>query len=211
MKITGKAYQEQYKTQDERGEFDVPPTGTYHVVNVALQRTRFKTGSECVKVFSAVLAVVDSEEPAVAKTWIGKKFSSNLWWDLSKPGNAARAACMATACGMSPSEEWDSENDSSCVAALTGVPYILKMRRRVESYEGKERKSVDVFATLVLSKEQRKTYASAPDWTKITGAPSERMLPLNDLSAGKASAAGKQTSIDTTATTDPFSGDEIPL
>lgn len=179
VKITGKNYADSYKKQEERGSYEVPPTGTYHVVNTTLQRQIMKTGTERLQVFTTVLACVETENPEdfeEGKKWAAKKFQQSMWWDLSKPTNVERLACMATANAVSPSEEWDTDSDPSCVSALTGVPYQIKIRKKVEEYKGEERSVLDVAATHLLQLDVRKKYMAAPDWKKTVGDPAVRML-----------------------------------
>jgi hypothetical protein len=187
VKIVGKNHAEAYKKQEDRGTFEVPPTGTYHVVNTALQRQTMKTGTERLQVFTHVLACIETENPEdmdEGKKWVGKKVQQSMWWDLSKTGNVERLACMATANAVSPSEEWDTDSDPSCVSALTGVPYQLKIRKKTEEYQGHERHVMDVAATQLLQLDMRKKYMQAPDWKKTVGDPAARMMEKKVFGGG---------------------------
>jgi hypothetical protein len=209
-KITGKNYADAYKSQEERGSYDVPPTGTYHVVNTALQRKTFaRSGAQCIEYTATVLAVVESQDES-AKKWVGKTYRASLWMDLSKPRNAEAIGCMGIAHGATG--EWDTDSDKDCVASLTGVPYQAKVRRKVEEYDGKQRPVLDVYAVTMIAKDARAKYTDAPDWKKTAGHPSERMQEAKTVGSGNGSSSkrsnGKHEETQV-AESDPFG--DIPF
>jgi hypothetical protein len=204
MRFVSKNYQEQYNEQKNRGTFSVPPTGTYHVVNKTIQFVVFKTGSKCLRVISHVLGVVIAPDIEAAKKWIGKTFSQDLWWDLSKPRNQERVALMAIANGESG--EWDSDSKADLIRVMTGVPYQLRCINKVNQYEGKDRLVLDVNATERLGKDIISRYSDDPDWRKTIGDPTVRFLDIKDSSGARSN--GHQS---TPEESDPFSGSDIPF
>lgn len=190
MKIIPKHHKDVYNKQEERGSFDVPPTGTYIVVNTKLQhQTIGENNTPRVQVWSRILAVVETEDPAQmdeAKEWRGKDLQQSLWWNLEKRGNQERVACMGIACGQM--DEWDPEVDSQLVKAITGIPYQLKGNKREEEYKGQARVNFNVLATQQLSADKRKEFTSAPDWSKTVGDIASRMVPKE--SSGKKGGGG---------------------
>lgn len=214
MKIQPKKYQEAYGKQEERGNFEVPPTGTYLVVNTKLQHQ--KVGDKQtpkVQVFTHILEVVATDDPnelAEAKEWTGQEVQQSLWWDLTKKGNQERVACMGIACGQM--DEWDPEDDKQLVKTITGVPYQIKARRKEEEYLGKKRLNFDVMATQAIAQDKRKQFASAPDWIKVIGDPSTRMMEAKagKSGGGNAAAHSEGTSTNTKVQeVDPFA--DIPF
>lgn len=214
MMIKPKEHKDAYRAQEDRGSFEVPPSGTYLGVNIKLQRQKVgEKQTPVLKVWTRFLSVIETEDPAQmddAKTWMGKDVQQSLWWDLTKKGNQERVACMGIACGMM--DEWDPNDDKQIVSVITGIPYQIKAQRKEEEYQGKKRINFNVQATQTLSVDKRKEFTSAPDWSKTIGAPADRMLAKidggSDAKKGNASNAssGSTTKVQEV---DPFG--EIPF
>jgi hypothetical protein len=186
MRIAPKSYKDVYQSQETRGQFQLPPSGTYHAVNVRIERQEIGSkGTKRVQVWTRFLAVIevdDTGDANEAKSWIGKDTTQSLWWDLSKKGNQERVACMAIANGCM--DEFDPDNDNELVGAITGVPYQIKGVLKDEEWEGKKNRNWNVLATQAIGASDRKKYMDAPDWKKTAGDASSRMTVSDKRSGG---------------------------
>ena len=206
MKMNPKDHKDEYRQQANRG-FEIPPSGSAIVVNTKLQRQKIgKNGTPRLQIWSRILEVLvadEKEEEAKLREWVGKEIQQSLWWDLSKDGNKVRANCMSIACNNL--DDWDSDSDSDLVRVMTGVPYLLKWRRKEEVYQGKKQVSLDVYATEIIGQAKRKTFTDAPDWNKMAGSPETRMQPFKDFNnngSGEGSSSKKSSAAEQDV--DPF-------
>lgn len=208
MKMNPKNSKDEYRQQAQRGAFDVPPSGTAIVVNTKIQRQKIgKAGTARVQIWTRILEIVvvdEKEHEEDAREWVGKELQQSLWWNLEKPGNVSRANCMAIACDHM--DAWDSDVDADLVKAMTGVPYLLKWRRKEEEFQGQKRFNIDVYATEQISSAKRKEFTGAPDWLKIAGAPDARLQPFKDFTGGKESTSAAKSKSNASGETDvdPF-------
>lgn len=186
-----KQYSDKFKEQGSG--FELPPPGTYHVVNVGLKFVTFGSGTKALRITSKILKCIHGD----GESFVGKKFSQDLWWNLAKEANQNRLMFMAIACGQT--EAFNENMAADLVKALTGKAYLIQLSHRKEEYEGKERVNLNVIRVDRLPVDVRKSYADQPDWKTTVGDPAKRMGEPETIGKG----GGKPKKQETTA--DPFS------
>lgn len=202
--INPKDHADTYKNQEDMLN-STPPTGTYWVVNTALQICIVgeKRTKKC-RIKGRVLKCIAGEGGG---KFVGKDMFFDLWWDLTKGMNAARVSHLGAACRQI--EEWDPDDRKQLVQALTGVPYQFKLECKEEVYKGKNRKNVEIVRFDHLSKQQRQVLMDDPGWAKIVGSPGDRMLDDADYSSDSGGGAGGSGGSGGAPQNDPLS-DEDP-
>ncbi len=210
--INPKQYKEVYKEQEKLSEFKQPPTGIYHVVNTTLQfQIVGRNKTKKLRVRAHILRCVEGQGGG---DFVGKQFSFDLWWNLSKELYLTRVALLGIAVTGDVDKQWDPDNNEQLVENLTGAPYLINISTEAVTFEGKTRDEITVKEVKTLTAEQRAMYAKAPDWQKTIGNKKDRLLEEKDFTAQANSSGGGQqkdrSSNTPTSSGDPFKDDDIP-
>lgn len=199
MKVSVSNHIESYKNQDKFGR---PPPGTYHMVGKSLQKSLVgEKSTPKLTIKCHILKAVDGGEDAAAQ--VGKTFYFDLWWNLQKQGNVAKAVHAALAMGCDKSAEIDLENDAELVRLFTGHAFQVKLAERESEWNGKVTKQIEVVKCDELSMETRKKYAAQPDWKSIVGDPKNRIEEEKTANSKPSSKKAKEA--------DPFGSDDVPF
>lgn len=210
--VNPKKYKDNYDAEKQEAAnsgFQMPPSGIYDIVNVAVQKMIVgKNHTEKRRIRAHILGVVELENGGDADGLVGSSFPFDLWWNMEKEANARRLCHLAAACGNA--DEFDENDDSSLVAAITGVPYRMKLNVREREHKGKTLKDADPVYTTHLPKAKRQGYMKDPDFAKLVGAPEDRVLEAKDYSSqdyGGGGGGGKKGE----ETEDPFNDEDLPF
>lgn len=197
--INPKALADGYKNQEQLNTQSIPPKGTYHMVNVALQ----EKGSEewpKVRVVALVLAHIEGEGGAI---WKGKKTGFDMWANYDNERSLQDMGNLGIACGTVT--EWDPENKDQLAKVICGVPYSIKLDNKVREYNGNKMVDIKIIKVGALSPEVKAKYVSDPDWAKISGDPTKRWM---EKKAAGGSSGGQDG--DPGAQHDPYASESAP-
>jgi hypothetical protein len=198
-------FKDTYSTEKQaggNGSFELPEPGEYAVAVSRLQRMCVGARGTPKVRFRAVILGAEDER---LRSYVGKSFPFDLWWNLEKDGNARRLAYLCAACGVvSP---FDPNDDHELAKATTGVPFKIKIEIEEKEFGGRVRKDVRVLWTTHLAKPRREKLASDPGFAKVMGRLEDRVLEAKDYTSG--GAGGGYPSAPRTRDPEPQNGDEI--
>lgn len=193
VKIKVKEHVEGYKDQKAGFDKTIPVDGTYDVANIKMQWQKVgKKATEKLRLIVHVLKVVETADEEGSKKMVGGSFGVDVWWNLYKtPGdpdsglnfNGQRLVNFAIACGCDG--EFDPDNKDELVKILTGTPYRIKIKVKVEQGAERDYYNVDDFEVKHLSGDARKKYKEDDAFKKALPKMEDRRLEDADYSAPK--------------------------